>query len=512
MSIEIKAPIFPESVADGTVATWYKQPGEACARDEHIVDIETDKVVLEVVAPADGVLKEVLKAEGDIVLSNEVMAIFESGAAASAAPAEKSAPTPAAAAPVKSAAPAASAKETVQIKAPTFPESVADGTVAAWHKQPGEACSRDEHIVDIETDKVVLEVVAPADGVIGDILKAEGETILSDEVLANFLVGATGAAAPVAEAAPVAADNDEDGIAGPAARKALAEAGLTSAQVKGTGKGGRITKEDVDAAVKAKASTPAAPAAKSAAPAAAATVPALGADGRIEKRVPMTRLRATIAKRLVEAQQTAALLTTYNEVNMGPIMELRKKYKEEFIKAHNGTKLGFMSFFVKAATEALKRFPAVNASIDGNDMVYHGYQDIGVAVSTSRGLMVPVLRNTEAMGLADIESNIMDFAIRGRDGKLGMDDMQGGTFTITNGGTFGSLMSTPIINPPQTAILGMHKIQDRPMAVNGQVVIQPMMYLALSYDHRMIDGKEAVQFLVTIKDLLEDPARLLLEI
>jgi len=226
----------------------------------------------------------------------------------------------------------------------------------------------------------------------------------------------------------------------------------------------------------------------------------------------MTRLRATIAKRLVEAQQTAALLTTYNEVNMGPIMELRKKYKDEFMKAHNGTKLGFMSFFVKAATEALKRFPAVNASIDGNDMVYHGYQDIGVAVSTDRGLMVPVLRNTEAMGLADIESAIMDFALRGRDGKLGMDDMQGGTFTITNGGTFGSLLSTPIINPPQTGILGMHKIQERPMAVNGQVVIQPMMYLALSYDHRMIDGKEAVQFLVTIKDLLEDPARLLLEI
>ncbi|ETI62512.1 2-oxoglutarate dehydrogenase complex dihydrolipoyllysine-residue succinyltransferase [Marinomonas profundimaris] len=512
MSIEIKAPTFPESVADGTVATWYKQPGEACARDEHIVDIETDKVVLEVVAPADGVLETVLKAEGDIVLSDEVLATFVAGAAASAAPAEKAAP---AAAPV-SAAPAAptAASESVQIKAPTFPESVADGTVAAWHKQPGEACSRDEHIVDIETDKVVLEVVAPADGVIGDILKAEGETVLSDEVLANFLVGASGAATAPAAAAPVAAteEADEDGVAGPAARKALAEAGLTAAQVKGTGKGGRITKEDVDAAAKAKVSTPAAPVAKSAAPAAAAAMPALGADGRIEKRVPMTRLRATIAKRLVEAQQTAALLTTYNEVNMGPVMEIRKKYKDEFMKAHNGTKLGFMSFFVKAATEALKRFPAVNASIDGNDMVYHGYQDIGVAVSTNRGLMVPVLRNTEAMGLADIESNIMDFAIRGRDGKLGMDDMQGGTFTITNGGTFGSLMSTPIINPPQTAILGMHKIQDRPMAVNGQVVIQPMMYLALSYDHRMIDGKEAVQFLVTIKDLLEDPARLLLEI
>jgi 2-oxoglutarate dehydrogenase E2 component (dihydrolipoamide succinyltransferase) len=508
MSIEIKAPTFPESVADGTVATWYKQPGEACARDEHIVDIETDKVVLEVVAPADGVLKEILKAEGDIVLSDEVLAIFESGAAASAAPAEK------AAAP---AAAASSSKETVQIKAPTFPESVADGTVATWYKQPGEACTRDDHIVDIETDKVVLEVVAPADGVIGEILKNEGDTVLSDEVLANFLVGASGSAATSAPAASASdAESDEDGIAGPAARKALSEAGLTAAQVKGTGKGGRITKEDVDAAVKAKSSAPAAAPAKAAsspAPkAAAAPMAALGAEGRIEKRVPMTRLRATIAKRLVEAQQTAALLTTYNEVNMGPIMELRKKYKDEFIKAHNGTKLGFMSFFVKAATEALKRFPAVNASIDGNDMVYHGYQDIGVAVSTDRGLMVPVLRNTEAMGLADIESTIMDFALRGRDGKLGMNDMQGGTFTITNGGTFGSLLSTPIINPPQTAILGMHKIQERPMAVNGQVVIQPMMYLALSYDHRMIDGKEAVQFLVTIKDLLEDPSRLLLEI
>ena len=508
MSIEIKAPTFPESVADGTVATWHKQPGEACKRDEHIVDIETDKVVLEVVAPADGVLKEIKKAEGDIVLSEEVLAVFDSGASASDAPAAK-----AEAPKAESAAPAAtSAKETVQIKAPTFPESVADGTVAAWHKKPGEACKRDEHIVDIETDKVVLEVVAPADGVIADIVKAEGDTVLSEEVLANFAAGASAetapAAAPATEAASAAEESgDEDGIAGPAARKALAEAGLSASQVKGTGKGGRITKEDVEAAAKNKAAAPA-----PAAAAAPASMPALGADGRVEKRVPMTRLRATIAKRLVEAQQTAAMLTTYNEVNMGPVMELRSKYKDLFQKTHNGTKLGFMSFFVKAATEALKRFPAVNASIDGNDMVYHGYQDIGVAVSTNRGLMVPVLRNTEAMGLADIESNIMDFAVRGRDGKLGMEDMQGGTFTITNGGIFGSLMSTPILNPPQTAILGMHKIQERPMAVNGQVVIQPMMYLALSYDHRMIDGKEAVQFLVTIKELLEDPARLLLEI
>ena len=519
MSIEIKAPTFPESVADGTVATWHKQPGEACKRDDHIVDIETDKVVLEVVAPADGVIKEIKKNEGDIVLSEEVLATFDSGAEASSSDEEDSAPAEKQEAPAKTdespKAAASEAKETVQVKAPTFPESVADGTVAAWHKQPGEACKRDDHIVDIETDKVVLEVVAPADGVLAEILKQEGDTVLSEEVLANFSVGASGeAAAPSEEPAPAQAaeQGDEDAVAGPAARKAMSEAGLTPAQVKGTGKGGRITKEDVEAAVKNKSAAAPAKSAAAAKPAAGASMPALGEDGRVEKRVPMTRLRATIAKRLVEAQQTAAMLTTYNEVNMGPVMELRSKYKDLFQKTHNGTKLGFMSFFVKAATEALKRFPAVNASIDGNDMVYHGYQDIGVAVSTDRGLMVPVLRNTEAMGLADIESNIMDFAVRGREGKLGMDDMQGGTFTITNGGIFGSLLSTPILNPPQTAILGMHKIQERPMAVNGQVVIQPMMYLALSYDHRMIDGKEAVQFLVTIKELLEDPARLLLEI
>ncbi|TBR41079.1 2-oxoglutarate dehydrogenase complex dihydrolipoyllysine-residue succinyltransferase [Marinomonas agarivorans] len=498
MTIEIKAPVFPESVADGTVATWYKQPGEACTRDEHIVDIETDKVVLEVVAPADGVIEVIHKNEGDVVLSSEVLALFKEGAAANDA-----------SEPTQNSAPAVSSNaEAVDIKAPVFPESVADGTVAAWHKQPGEACERDEHIVDIETDKVVLEVVAPAAGTIGTILAAEGDTVQSAQILGAFLAGAAGttAKADAPTTAPVTDDVDgEDGVAGPAARKALAEAGLTTAQVKGTGKGGRITKEDVEAAKQNTApSAPVSPAAPAAMP--------LSADGRVEKRVPMTRLRATIAKRLVEAQQTAAMLTTYNEVNMGPVMELRKKYKDVFMKKHNGTKLGFMSFFVKAATEALKRFPAVNASIDGNDMVYHGYQDIGVAVSTDRGLMVPVLRNTEAMGLADIESNIMDFAIRGREGKLGIEDMQGGTFTITNGGTFGSLMSTPILNPPQTAILGMHKIQDRPMAVDGQVVIQPMMYLALSYDHRMIDGKEAVQFLVTVKELLEDPARLLLEI
>ena len=406
----------------------------------------------------------------------------------------------------------------IEIKAPTFPESVADGTVATWHKKPGEAIQRDELIVDIETDKVVLEVLAPAAGSLKNIMKEEGDVVLSDEVLAVFVEGDVAAAAPAAEPAVEESTNDsnEDAIAGPAARKLADEKGISLAEVKGTGKGGRVTKEDVQNHLKA-APAVAPTTASAPAPAAAKTAPAnagavsFDAGERVEKRVPMTRLRATIARRLVEAQQNAAMLTTYNEVNMKPIMELRNKYKDQFAKKHD-VKLGFMSFFVKAATEALKRFPAVNASIDGNDMVYHGYQDIGVAVSTDRGLVVPILRDTDGMGLAEVESTIADFGARARDGKLGIDEMQGGTFTISNGGTFGSLMSTPILNPPQTAIMGMHKIQERPMAVNGEVVILPMMYLALSYDHRMIDGKEAVQFLVTIKELLEDPARLLLDI
>ncbi|MBU2039555.1 MULTISPECIES: 2-oxoglutarate dehydrogenase complex dihydrolipoyllysine-residue succinyltransferase [Oceanospirillaceae] len=400
----------------------------------------------------------------------------------------------------------------IEIKAPTFPESVADGTVATWHKKPGEPVQRDELLVDIETDKVVLEVVAPADGTLKNVLKEEGDVVLSDEVLAVFVAGEV-AAAPAAEAsAPAAAEPAAAGdvIMSPAARKIAEENGVAASAIAATGKDGRVTKEDVVNHLKsAPKSAPAAAPAKAAAPAAKA--PVIPEGDRIEKRVPMTRLRATIARRLVEAQQNAAMLTTYNEVNMKPVMDLRAKYKDQFEKVH-GVKLGFMSFFVKAATEALKRFPAVNASIDGNDMVYHGYQDIGVAVSTERGLVVPILRDTDGMGLAEIESTIGDYAGRARDGKLGIDEMQGGTFTITNGGTFGSLMSTPILNPPQTAIMGMHKIQERPMAVNGQVVILPMMYLALSYDHRMIDGKEAVQFLVAIKDLLEDPARLLLDI
>jgi len=408
---------------------------------------------------------------------------------------------------------------TIEIKTPTFPESVADGTVATWYKQPGEAISRDELIVDIETDKVVLEVVASGDGVLKEIIKGEGEVVLSAEVLGIFEEGGVATATPAAEEASEAAStSSEEIIMSPAARKLAEENGISANDVAATGKDGRVTKEDILNHLKAPKAEETPAAAPANAPAPAAAKPAVNAGAisfdagdRVEKRVPMTRLRSTIAKRLVSAQQNAAMLTTYNEVNMKPIMELRKKYQDRFVKAH-GVKLGFMSFFVKAATEALKKFPAVNASIDGNDMIYHGYQDVGVAVSTERGLVVPILRDTDDMGLAEVESTIGDFGARARDGKLGIDEMQGGTFTISNGGTFGSLLSTPILNPPQTAIMGMHKIQDRPMAVDGEVVILPMMYLALSYDHRMIDGKEAVQFLVAIKDMLEDPARLLLDI
>lgn len=410
----------------------------------------------------------------------------------------------------------------IEIKAPAFPESVADGEVAAWHKQEGESVRRDELIVEIETDKVVMEVVAPADGVIEKIHVAEGETIESEALLASLREGAV-ADAP-AEAAPDSAAEEPDAgtgeepAMGPAARALVEEHNLDPRAIAGTGKGGRLTKEDVVAFMEnpsAKApeagSAPSAPAASAEAPA-GIEVPAGPSGERIEKRVPMTRMRARIAERLLEATQSTAMLTTFNEVNMAPVMELRRKYKDQFEKTHNGTRLGFMGFFVKAACEALKRYPSVNASIDGNDVVYHGYQDIGVAVSTENGLVVPVLRDADFMSLADVEAAIVDLGTRARDNKLSIEDMTGGTFTVTNGGVFGSLLSTPILNPPQTGILGMHKIQERPMVVNGEVVVLPMMYLALSYDHRLIDGKTAVQFLVAVKDLIEDPARILLQL
>ena len=404
----------------------------------------------------------------------------------------------------------------IQIKAPAFPESVADGEVAAWHKEEGDSVQRDELLVEIETDKVVMEVVAPADGVVKKIHVAVGETIESEALLAEIEEGAVAAASPTTPAAADAGASEAASASaaaemGPAARQMVEEHGLNPSEIPGTGKGGRITKEDVSAFIKDR---PAVAAAKPAAPQASTIVdvPSGPSGERIEKRVPMTRMRARIAERLLEATTSTAMLTTFNEVNMAPVMALRKKYKDQFEKTHNGTRLGFMGFFVKAACESLKRYPAVNASIDGNDVVYHGYQDIGVAVSTEGGLVVPVLRDADFMSLADVEAAIVDLGTRAKANKLTIDDMTGGTFTVTNGGVFGSLLSTPILNPPQTGILGMHKIQERPMVVNGEVVVLPMMYLALSYDHRLIDGKTAVQFLVAVKDLIEDPARILLQL
>lgn len=494
MTIEIKVPVLPESVADATIATWHVKAGETVTRDQNLVDIETDKVVLEVVAPEDGVLSEIIHAEGDTVLGEQVIGKVEEGGSAAAAPVS---------APASEAPAAAAAGPATQIKVPVLPESVADATIATWHVQPGEAVKRDQNLVDIETDKVVLEVVAPADGSLSEILAQEGETVLAEAVIANFVAGAS--AAPVAAPSAVATaddENDSDALS-PSVRRLLAEKGVDASKVSGTGKGGRITKEDVEKHLKAPA-----PAKAAATPSAA---PSVASGERTEKRVPMTRLRKTIASRLLEAKNSTAMLTTFNEVNMKPIMDLRKQYQESFEKRH-GIRLGFMSFYVKAVTEALKRFPEVNASLDGDDICYHNYFDISIAVSTPRGLVTPILRDTDTLGMAGVEKGIKELALKGRDGKLAMSDLQGGNFTITNGGVFGSLMSTPIINPPQSAILGMHKIQDRPMAVNGKVEILPMMYLALSYDHRIIDGKESVGFLVTVKEMLEDPTRLLLDV
>ncbi len=401
-----------------------------------------------------------------------------------------------------------------EIKVPTLPESIADALVVTWHKKPGDAVTRDEVLVDIETDKVVLEVPAAEDGVLGAIIEDEGATVVAHQVIGSIEAG-TGAAPAASEpktetaSEPVAeAADGEPGQTSPAVRRLLSEKGLTASDVKGTGTNGRITKEDVEN--HRAATSPAAGGVAASAPAAATTGGNI-VGARTEQRVPMTRLRARIAERLLDATQTTAMLTTFNEVNMHAFIEMRKKYKDQFEKSH-GVKLGFMSIFLKAATEALKRFPDVNASIDGDDIVYHGYCDIGVAVSSERGLVVPVLRNTENMSLADIERTIGEYADKARTGKLSIEEMTGGTFTVSNGGVFGSLLSTPILNPPQSAILGMHATQDRPIAENGEVVIRPMMYLALSYDHRIVDGKGAVSFLKTIKELVENPERILFDV
>ena len=404
---------------------------------------------------------------------------------------------------------------TKEIKAPLLPESVPDGTILTWYKNVGDTVKMDELLADIETDKVVIEVASPIDGTLREILKDSGDIIVSNEVIArveqssstgnNDTVTAELAVTPAATAGKIA-ELENNQIISPAARKLIEENRLAAHSIEGSGKGGRVTKEDVldyiSASSRQSIPQPEIPVAP----------PENTAKGRIEERVPMSRLRAKVADRLLQAVQTTAMLTTFNEASMEAIIDIRTRYKDEFGEAHSGTRLGFMSFFVRACTEALKRFPAVNASIDGADIVYHGYQDIGVAVSSPRGLVVPVLRNTDHLGLAQVEREINKLAEKARDGSLAIEEITGGTFTISNGGVFGSLLSTPILNPPQTAILGMHKIQDRPMSVDGEIKILPMMYLALSYDHRMIDGKEAVQFLDTIKELIEDPTRLLLEI
>ena len=399
----------------------------------------------------------------------------------------------------------------VQIRVPQLPESVADATLVAWRKEPGEAVTRDENLADLETDKVVLEVPAPATGVLREISVKSGTTVKSGDLLAIIDEAASVAAPPMpatangaALASVAAGASTQAGKLGPAARRVIEENQLKPASIVGSAPGGRITKTD---AVAAAAATPK--------PAAATTVaapialPAATRSGRAEQRVPMTRLRARVAERMVQAQATQALLTTFNEVDLTAVQELRARYKDGFEKKH-GVKLGFMSFFVKASVEGLKRFPVVNASVENADIVYHEYFDVGVAVSTERGLIVPVLRDADAMSFADVEKGIVEYAARARKGSLAIEDLTGGTFSITNGGVFGSLMSTPIVNAPQSAILGMHKIQDRPMVVNGEIKVRPMMYLAVTYDHRIIDGREAVQFLVTIKDCLEDPGRLLL--
>ncbi len=394
----------------------------------------------------------------------------------------------------------------IEIKAPTFPESVQEGSIATWHKQPGETVFRDDLLVDIETDKVVLEVVAPTDGILAKTLKEEGAIVLSNEVIALIKEGAAAASVVEVKEEPVE-NNGQEKTASPSARKLASEQNVDLQAVTGSGKDGRITKEDV-----AHVGGSGIPEVQADSRTTASSSISIPVGDRIEKRVPMTRMRARIADRLLQVTQTTAMLTTFNEVDMHKIMDLRSEFKDEFSKIHPGARLGFMGFFVRAATEALKRFPSVNASIDGSDVIYHGYQDIGVAVSTEKGLVVPVLRNAENMSIADVERTIAELGAKARDGKLTMEEMTGGTFTITNGGVFGSLLSTPILNPPQAAILGMHSIKERPVAENGSVVIRPMMNLALSYDHRIIDGREAVSFLVAIKEMIENPAKILLEI
>lgn len=495
MSVEVRVPTLGESVTEATVATWFKKPGDAVAVDEMLCELETDKVTVEVPSPAAGTLAEIVAEEGTTVGVDALLASIGEGAGA--APAE----APAAAAEAE--APAAGGGESVDVMVPTLGESVTEATVSTWFKKVGDTVAQDEMLCELETDKVSVEVPSPAAGVLSEIVAAEGTTVDATAKLA--VIGGAGAvAAPAAPApapaAPTASAKDVEDA--PSAKKLMAENNLSSGDVQGTGRDGRVMKGDVLAAM-------AAP--KAAAPAAAPRAPVAADDIAREERVKMTRLRQTIAKRLKDSQNTAAMLTTYNEVDMTETMALRKEYKDLFEKKH-GVRLGFMSFFTKACCHALKEVPEVNAEIDGTDIVYKNFVHMGIAAGTPTGLVVPVIRDADRMSFAEIEGAIAEKGKRARDGKLSMAEMQGGTFTISNGGVYGSLMSSPILNPPQSGILGMHKIQDRPMVINGEIKIRPMMYLALSYDHRIVDGKGAVTFLVRVKEALEDPRRLLMDL
>jgi 2-oxoglutarate dehydrogenase E2 component (dihydrolipoamide succinyltransferase) len=515
MATEIRVPTLGESVTEATIAQWFKKPGEQVNADEPIVELETDKVTVEVPAPASGTLGEILVKEGDTVEVGTLLGQIEEGAGAAKPAAAKSAP-------------AAAAKsddgkggidkggddkggETVDVVVPSAGESVTEADVGEWFVKVGDTVKADDILVELETDKAAQEIPAPAGGKIVEIAVATGDTVSPGTLLARIATGAGAAAAATAPSADKAAAKPAAAASSmppaPSASKMLAEKGVDASQVEGSGKRGQVLKGDVIAAAAA-GFAQSAPAAS--APA-ASRAPSVAEDAAREERVRMTKLRQTIARRLKDAQSTAAMLTTYNEVDMGPIMELRKSYKDLFEKKH-GVKLGFMGFFTKAVCHALKEIPAVNAEIDGTDVIYKNFCHIGVAVGTDRGLVVPVVRDADQMSIAEIEKEIANLGRKARDGKLGMNDMQGGTFTISNGGVYGSLMSSPILNAPQSGILGMHKIQERPMVVNGQIVARPMMYLALSYDHRIVDGKEAVTFLVRVKESLEDVQRLVLDL
>ncbi|AUQ75602.1 2-oxoglutarate dehydrogenase complex dihydrolipoyllysine-residue succinyltransferase [Phaeobacter piscinae] len=517
MTTEVRVPTLGESVTEATVATWFKKPGDAVAADEMLCELETDKVTVEVPAPAAGTLGEIVAAEGETVGVDALLATIAEGASSGTSTPDT---------PKAESAPAAETGNagggSTDVMVPTLGESVSEATVSTWFKKVGDSVAQDEMLCELETDKVSVEVPAPTAGILTEITAEEGSTVDATAKLGVISGGEAGAVTPTPSKGETAGGAQyttppagqggpaKDIANAPSAEKAMAEAGLSADQVQGSGRDGRIMKDDVARAVAAAA---AAPAASTSAPAAAAPVraPVAADDAAREERVKMTRLRQTIAKRLKDSQNTAAMLTTYNEVDMTEVMALRNEYKDLFLKKH-GVKLGFMSFFTKACCHALKEVPEVNAEIDGTDIVYKNFVHMGIAAGTPTGLVVPVIRDADAMSFADIEKAIAEKGARARDGKLSMAEMQGGTFTISNGGVYGSLMSSPILNPPQSGILGMHKIQDRPMAINGKVEIRPMMYLALSYDHRIVDGKGAVTFLVRVKEALEDPRRLLMDL